>query len=261
MFRHQFLTLLTTLLLIVVTGYLYVKIPKGFFPQQDTGFIFGEVDTRQDASFAATTALRHDDRRYRSARTRRSTACSRSGRRLFIQPDGKHRPRLHSIGAVRPTGCLRRSGYPRLRPEVAQVGGAKFFMQAGQDIKIGGRLSRYSIPIHADRHRPRRTQSLGSNSRAGDAKAAGTAGCGVRSAGRRSAYLDHRRSRRCITLGLSANVIDQTLYDAFGQRQVAAIYTSTNQYRVVLEVAPQFRKDPTHCRKSMCRRPRARRCR
>ena len=59
-FRHQFLTLLTTLTLIVVTGALYTIIPKGFFPQQDTGFIFGEVDARQDSSFAATSALAHD---------------------------------------------------------------------------------------------------------------------------------------------------------------------------------------------------------
>src|ERR1700752_2399453 len=49
-FRHQFAALLATLLLMVATGYLYVKMPKGFFPQQDTGFVFGQVETRQDAS-------------------------------------------------------------------------------------------------------------------------------------------------------------------------------------------------------------------
>src|SRR6185312_15941094 len=58
-FRHQLVMLLTTFLLIGVTGYLYVKIPKGFFPQQDTGFIFGEIDTREDASFQATAAIMH----------------------------------------------------------------------------------------------------------------------------------------------------------------------------------------------------------
>src|SRR5204862_7697477 len=56
-FRHQLPVLVSTLLLMVVTGILYVKIPKGFFPQQDTGFVFGQAETRQDASFAMTAGL------------------------------------------------------------------------------------------------------------------------------------------------------------------------------------------------------------
>ena len=58
-FRHQFVTLLSTLALIVVTGYLYVKIPKGFFPEQDTGFIFGQAEARQDISFPAMVKITH----------------------------------------------------------------------------------------------------------------------------------------------------------------------------------------------------------
>ena len=101
-FRHQFLMLLTTLTLIVVTGVLYVKIPKGFFPQQDTGFIFGEVDTRQDDS------LRLDHRHCASDRRNRPTGSGGAGRaavgrRLRLQPDRKQRPRVHPIEAVRRT--------------------------------------------------------------------------------------------------------------------------------------------------------------
>src|SRR6202021_2401420 len=59
-FRHQFAALVSTLLLMVATGYLYVKIPKGFFPQQDTGTVFGEIDTRQDASFLKTVKMAHE---------------------------------------------------------------------------------------------------------------------------------------------------------------------------------------------------------
>jgi multidrug efflux pump subunit AcrB len=59
-FRHQFSALLATLLLMVATGYLYVKMPKGFFPQQDTGFIFGELDVRQDSSVANTDKIRRE---------------------------------------------------------------------------------------------------------------------------------------------------------------------------------------------------------
>ena len=87
-FRHQFATLLTTLALIVVTGALYMIIPKGFFPQQDTGFIFGEVDTRQDASFAATTAIWRSRSSISSSRIRRCRACSR-----WAAPTPTTRPR------------------------------------------------------------------------------------------------------------------------------------------------------------------------
>ncbi len=76
-FRHQFPTLLLTLSLIVVTGYLYVIIPKGFFPQQDTGFIFGEVDTRQDASFEVDRRSCVPRSSISSARIRRWTTYSR----------------------------------------------------------------------------------------------------------------------------------------------------------------------------------------
>jgi HAE1 family hydrophobic/amphiphilic exporter-1 len=58
-FRHQFATLMSTLVLMLATGFLYVQIPKGFFPQQDTGTVFGEVDTRQDASFVTTAEIAH----------------------------------------------------------------------------------------------------------------------------------------------------------------------------------------------------------
>ncbi len=94
------LMLLTTLALIVVTGYLYMIIPKGFFPQQDTGFIFGEVDTRQDASFAATSRAAAGDRRYLSNRTRRWPSVFSARRRVLLQPDRKHRPRVHPVEAV-----------------------------------------------------------------------------------------------------------------------------------------------------------------
>ena len=127
-FRHQFPTLLTTLSLIAVTGYLYVILPKGFFPQQDTGFIFGEVDTRQDASFAATTALRHDIvdivRKDPTVAHVFSTAGAYSynptenAARVFIQ-----------LVPFDQRDVLADQVIERLRPQVAKVEGAKFYMQ------------------------------------------------------------------------------------------------------------------------------------
>ena len=98
-FRHQFLTLLSTLALIVVTGYLYVMIPKGFFPQQDTGFIFGEVDAREDISFKATAASGASDRRYRAPRARRRRR-HLFRRRLRLQPDREHGADVHPAEAA-----------------------------------------------------------------------------------------------------------------------------------------------------------------
>jgi multidrug efflux pump subunit AcrB len=133
----------------------------------------------------------------------------------------------------------------RLRPQIAKVEGALFFMQAGQDISIGGRLSRtqyqYTLTdtnldelnhwapiLEAGMRKLPALQDVASDQQA--------------AAPHVSIAVDRDAASR---LGLSANLIDQTLYDAFGQRQIATIYTATNQYKVVLEVAPQFRTDPS----------------
>ncbi|HVC59766.1 MAG TPA: efflux RND transporter permease subunit [Acetobacteraceae bacterium] len=241
-FRHQFPTLLATLSLIVVTGILYASIPKGFFPQQDTGFIFGEVDTRQDASFEATTAIAHKivDIVKRDPAVQGVFSLggayaynpTENTARVFIQlkPFDK---RDVTAGQV----------IERLRPQVARVEGAKFFMQAGQDITIGGRLSRtqyqYTLTdtdldqlnhwapiLEQGMRKLPALQDVASDQQVAAPHVAIT--------------VDRDAASR---LGLSASLIDQTLYDAFGQRQVATIYTSTNQYKVILQVEPQFRED------------------
>src|SRR5579863_2238814 len=140
-FRHQFPTLLTTLSLIVLTGYLYVTIPKGFFPQQDTGFIFGEVDTRQDASFAQTAALRHDIVDIVRKDPAVAHVFSLAGAYSYNPTENTARVFIQLI-PFDERSVSADQVIARLRPQVAKVEGAKFFMQAGQDISIGGRLSR-----------------------------------------------------------------------------------------------------------------------
>src|SRR5246500_3075710 len=140
-FRHQLPVLLSTLLLMVVTGILYVKIPKGFFPQQDTGFIFGQAETRQDASFAKTAGMVRkiaDIARQDPAvegvvafAGASSFNPSENTGRMFIQLKPHDQRDLTSDQIIQ-----------RLRPKVAQVEGAKFYMQSGQDVSIGGRLGR-----------------------------------------------------------------------------------------------------------------------
>ncbi len=242
-FRHQFPTLLTTLSLIVLTGYLYVVIPKGFFPQQDTGFIFGEVDTRQDASFALTAGLRHDIVDIVRKDPAVAHVLSMAGAYSYNPTENTARVYIQLI-PFDERDVSADQVIARLRPQVAKVEGAKFFMQAGQDISIGGRLSRtqyqYTLtdtnldelnhwaPIleHGMQKLPE-LQDVASDQQIAAPHVAIT--------------VDRDAASR---LGLSANLIDQTLYDAFGQRQIATIYTSTNQYKVILEVAPQYRTDP-----------------
>jgi hydrophobe/amphiphile efflux-1 (HAE1) family protein len=243
-FRHQFLTLLSTLALIVVTGYLYVTIPKGFFPQQDTGFIFGEVDAREDSSFKATAALAH--RIADIVRQEPGVAGviyfagayaynpTENTARMFIQLKPHDERDLSSDQIIQ-----------RLRPKVAAVEGAKFFMQSGQDVTIGGRLSRtqyqYTLTDTNLAELTHWAPLLGAAMRklpeledvASDQQVA---------APHIALKIDRDAASR---LGISPSLIDATLYDAFGQRQVATMYTSTNQYKVILEVDPKIQSDPT----------------
>src|SRR5258708_7849275 len=132
----------------------------------------------------------------------------------------------------------------RLRPKVAAIQGAKFFMQSGQDISIGGRLSRtlyqYTLTdtdsdelnhwapiLEKAMQKAPELQDVASDQQIASPHIA--------------IDVDRVAASR---LGISPSVIDETLYDAFGQRQIANIYTSTSQYKVILEVAPRFQEDP-----------------
>src|SRR5262249_54036719 len=131
-FRHQFATLMSTLVLVVVTGYLYVTIPKGFFPEQDTGFIFGQAEARQDISFYAMADLSNrladivkQDRAVSGVVGFVGSTGGNSAEntaRMFIQLKPFAERRGDSAQRV----------IQRLRPKVAQVPGVRYFMQAGQ---------------------------------------------------------------------------------------------------------------------------------
>ena len=242
-FRHQFVTLLSTLALIVLTGYLYVIIPKGFFPEQDTGFIFGQAEARQDISFAAMAEL---DNKI-SAIIRKDPAVdgvvgfvgstggnsSENTARMFIQLKPFAQRDVSAQEVIQ-----------RLRPQVAAVPGAKFFMQAGQDINVGGRLAKtefqYTLTStdaeELNHWAPIIEQAMTKLPELQDV----TSDQQIASP-HLAIDIDRDTASR---LGLSLSQIDQTLYDAFGQRQVATIYASSTQYKVVLEVLPSFQADP-----------------
>jgi hydrophobe/amphiphile efflux-1 (HAE1) family protein len=243
-FRHQFMTLMSTLVLIVATGYLYVIIPKGFFPEQDTGFIFGQAEARQDISFPAMSKITHQIVDI----VRQDPAVSgvfaftgasafnptENAARLFIQLKPHDQRNLTANQIIQ-----------RLRPKVASVQGAKFFMQSGQDISIGARLSRtqYQYTItDTDREELNHWAPIIETAMQKLPELQDVASDQQIAAPHIAVEIDRDAASR---LGISPSLIDETLYDAFGQRQVATMYTSTSQYKVVLEVAPEFRDDPT----------------
>jgi multidrug efflux pump subunit AcrB len=243
-FRHQFPTLLSTLALIVLTGILYAEIPKGFFPQQDTGFIFAELDTRQDMSFLGMTSLM----RQAIDKVRQDPAVSgvvgfvgatggnatENTGRMFIQLKPFDQRDVSSDQVIQ-----------RLRPVAAQLQGAKLFMQSGQDITVGGRLSRtqYQYTLtdtdldEITHWAPIFEQSMsklpGLQDVASDQQIA---------APHVAIQIDRDALSR---LGITPQLVDDTLYDAFGSREVGTIFSSTNQYKIILEADPQFQSDET----------------
>jgi hydrophobe/amphiphile efflux-1 (HAE1) family protein len=243
-FRHQFWALLATLMLMVLTGYLYVTIPKGFFPQQDTGFIFGTAETRQDSSFAKMAAIMEQIADIARADPAASGVVAFAGAsssnpsentgRMFIQLKPHDQRDLTSDQIIQ-----------RLRPKVAQVEGAKFYMQSGQDVSIGGRLGRtqYQYTLtDTDAEELNHWAPIVELAMKKLPELQDVASDQQIAAPHVAIEVDRDAASR---LGISASLIDETLYDAFGQRQIATIYTATNQYKLILEVKPEFQSDPS----------------
>jgi hydrophobe/amphiphile efflux-1 (HAE1) family protein len=242
-FRHQLSMLLVTLCLVVVTGYLYYVIPKGFLPEQDTGFLFGQLEARQDESFPAMAKLQDQIAKIVIQDPAVSGMVSFAGStggnssentaRMFIQlkPFGQRAGIEEVIG--------------RLRPKVAQVIGARFYMQAAQDITVGGRLEQaqyqYTLtdtdsdelnhwaPILLSKMQSMKILS----DVASDQQIA-------------APEIDVEVDRDAAsTYGVTLSTVDTALYAAFGQQQVTTIYLPTQQQKVLLEVQPNFQTQVT----------------
>ncbi|HEY3908281.1 MAG TPA: efflux RND transporter permease subunit [Stellaceae bacterium] len=242
--RHQLPILVTTLLLMVATGYLYLQIPKGFFPQQDTGFIFGEVDNREDASFRSTAELTRQVISIIKEDPDVGGVFAYAG--AYSYNPGESTARVFfQLKPWEERTATAQQVVQRLRRKVAAVPGIKFFMQIPQNITVGGRLSRtqyqYTLTdtnnaelnhwapiLEREMRKLPQLQDVASDQQI--------------AAPHMAVEIDRDAAYR---LGLNASIIDQTLYDAFGQRQVATIYGDTNQYKVVMEVQPQFQDDPS----------------
>jgi multidrug efflux pump len=239
--RHQFLMLLVTLMTVGVTMYLYITIPKGFFPQQDTGTIVGSIQADQSSSFQAMqqllrqfVALVGEDPAVENVVgfTGGNAGAVNTGRMfVMLKPLAERRVSADQVIA-------------RLRGKLARVPGARLFMQVNQDLRMGGhptgaqyQFSLQSDDIHAlNAWAPRVLERLRTLPGLADVNS-DQQDRGLEA----SLVIDRATAAR---LGVSAATIDDTLYDAFGQRQVSIMYTQLNQYHVVLEVEPYFWQNP-----------------
>ncbi|MCL4701348.1 MAG: MdtB/MuxB family multidrug efflux RND transporter permease subunit [Burkholderiaceae bacterium] len=241
---HQPATIAVAVLTLALTVALYVFVPKGFFPVQDTGVIQGISEAGQSISFAAMA-----ERQQALAREVLKDPAVES-LSSFIGVDGVN-PTLNTgrmLVNLKPRAARDADASAvirRLQPRLAQLPGITLYMQPVQDLTVEDRISRtqYQFSLEdADPERlalwvPRMVERMRAIPALADV-ASDLQDRGLQ------AWLEIDRDAAG-RLGLSMSAIDNALYSAFGQRQVSTIFTQANQYRVVLEVAPQFQASPS----------------
>ncbi len=234
--RHRALVLLITVLTIALNVYLFLAIPKGFFPQQDTGRISGGVLAEQDISFPAMSRKLNQFVQIVMQDPAVDNVMAFSGggggtntARMFIALKPLSERKVTADQVIN-----------RLRPKMARVPGATLFLQAVQDVNIGGRMgnAQYQYTLQGDnlpdllQWAPRLYAKMRAMPQLRDV-ATDQQNRGLQA----SLVVDRDTASR---LGLNPQVVDNTLYDAFGQRQVSVMYRGINQYHVVMEVDPAF---------------------
>jgi multidrug efflux pump len=241
--KHQTGTLLVAVATLVMTVFLYIIVPKGFFPVQDTGIILGISEAPQSISFAAMA-----ERQQSLARVILEDPAVAS-LSTFIGVDGTNTT-LNSgrvLINLKPLADRRLSASEiirRLQPQLDQLEGIRLFMQPVQDLTVEDRVSRtqyqYSLEDpdapELNRWTPRLVSTLKELPELRDVSS------DQQNQGLQLFLtIDRATASR---LGITPQLIDDTLYDAFGQRQVSTIFTQLNQYRVVLEAKPDFQQNP-----------------
>ena len=246
--RFPGLTLAALIATIALNVYLYIYVPKGFFPQQDNGRLMGQIIADQDTSYQAMDRILRQMIEIIVADPAVDTVsgfCGGGGpgggainqARMFVmlKPPAERKITVDLVIA-------------RLRPKLARVPGATLYMQASQDIRVGGRFgaAQYQFTMQGDNLRdlqnfgPRMLQALRTVPQIVDVNS-DQQDRGLQ------AYVNVDRSTAA-RFGISSQLADNLLYDAFGERQVSTMYTSLNQYHVVMVVGSQFWQNPLFLR-------------
>jgi multidrug efflux pump len=236
--RHQPLMLCVLLGTACLAVYLYIIIPKGFFPQQDTGRLSGQAVSGEDTSFKSMdqklTQYMDIVKTDPAVSVVTGNIGARSNQASFnitLKPLAERQISADQVIA-------------RLRPRMARVPGGTLFLQAVQDVQIGGRQgnAQFQYTLQGDNLKdlldwaPRVLQSLRALPTLLDVNT------DLQNHGLQAGLVIDRNTAS--RLGVTANAIDSTLYDAFGQRQVSTIYRNINQYFVVMEIDPRFQQSP-----------------
>ncbi|PYN96265.1 MAG: multidrug transporter subunit MdtC [Candidatus Rokuibacteriota bacterium] len=238
--RHQRLTLLVTFATVGLNVYLFVIVPKGFFPQQDAGRIIGSIQASQDISFPAmrekmtefANIVRTDPAVTAVVAFTGGANTTNTGR-MFISLTPLNERKASADQIIN-----------RLRGKLSHVPGANLFLQAVQDLRIGGRASnaQFQYTLQSTDLTELNTFAPQMLAKLRTIESLRDVNTDQQNRGLQAALVIDRDTAS--RLGIQAQAIDDTLYDAFGQRQVSTIYTSLNQYHVVLEVAPEFQQNP-----------------
>jgi multidrug efflux pump len=250
---HQPVTLVVTILVACLSVFLYVKVPKGFFPQQDTGRIMGGVMAAQDISFQSMSdkMTRYVDIVMKDPAVDSvvgfaggNTALNQGRFFMMLKP-------LERRSTCKPKhfwqSCPNVSAddvINRLRGKLAVVPGATLILQSAQDLTIGGRFgnAQYQYTLQSanlddlNKWAPRLLTKLRTLPQLRDQNS-DQQDKGLQA----KLVIDRDTASR---LGITPETLDNALYDAFGQRQVSTMYRPLNQYHVVMEVAPQFQQTP-----------------
>jgi multidrug efflux pump len=241
--RHSFLMLIVTAVTICLTIWLYTIVPKGFFPQQDTGLIMGITEAAQDISFDAmvikqnqVTEIVKNDPAVASVTSAVGSGGggSLNTGRMFITLKPRRERNLNATEVV-----------ARIRGKTTRIPGIGVFLQASQDIRIGGRATKgqyiYSLvsPSQDDLNSfvPKLMAALQKNPKLKDLTT-DQQQQGLQS----NVVVDRIKASQ---LGIQPEQVDSALYSAFGQRAVSVVYNDRDQFHVILEALPQYLEDPT----------------
>ncbi len=241
--RHQTATMIVSVLTLVATVYLYILAPKGFFPVQDTGVILGISEAPQSVSFDAMAERQLALQKVILADDAVESLSSfigidgtnttlNSGR---IQINLKPLEERHESA----TDVIR-----RLQPKLAEVDGITLFLQPVQDLTVETRVSRTQYQYSLEHPNLEELREWAPKFVAGlqELPELADIASDQQSSGLQlKVVIDRDTAAR---LGITPQMIDDALYDAFGQRQVSIMFTQLNQYRLVLEVSPEFRNEP-----------------
>jgi len=244
--RHQWLILGVAVGTAALNVYLYIIVPKGFFPQQDTGRLGGRTVAAQDIAF---DAMKEKQRQLAQMTIEDPAVLSVTSFVGGGGPGGGSSNTGNMFLALKPLSD--RPGrvsadqvVARLRRKLTSVPGATLFLQAQQDIQIGGRGSsaQYQYTLSDEDLKELNTWAPQLEARARKMPQLADVSTDQQSQGlATNLVIDRDTASR---LGITAAMIDSVLYDAFGQREVSTMYTGLNQYFVVMEVDPQYQRSP-----------------